>query len=69
VIFLGLKFFKKIQFPVISKNGTSLFYRSCDDSENILYYSHDKKKHDANNQETIRRLKEHIAKLERKKPN
>ena len=37
--------------------------------KNILYYSHDKKRHDANNQERIRRLKEYIGKLEKKKPN
>src|SRR5947209_1994005 len=57
---------EKIWFPVISKNGTLLFYRSCDEVKNILYYSYDKKRHEANNKETIRRLKEHIAKLEKK---
>jgi len=38
-------------------------------AKNILYYSYDKKRHDVNNQETIRRLKEYIAKPEKKKPN
>jgi len=37
--------------------------------KNILYYSYDKRRHDANNQETIRRLKEYIRKLEKKKAN
>jgi len=37
--------------------------------KNILYYSYDKKRHDANNKETIRRLKEYIEKIEKKKPD
>jgi len=32
-----------------------------------LHYSYDKKRHDANNQETIRLLREYIKKLEEKK--
>jgi hypothetical protein len=32
-----------------------------------LYQSHNKKEHDANNQETIKRLLEYIKKLEEKK--
>jgi hypothetical protein len=56
-----------INVPVISKNGSVLFYRSSIIWNVDLRHSHDKKLHDESNQETISRLREYIKKLEEKK--
>jgi hypothetical protein len=53
------------KFLVISKNGKKYF---IDPPLQIaVRYSHDKKRDEANNENTIRLLKEYVKKLEEKK--